>query len=90
MGHGKKTCCFGLTRTRAKYALTIKLASNELVMQENGQPANGFKLIFSNNTNFTIPETPSAAFRMLTNAAGKVDALELKQSRETYRLPKMQ
>jgi len=59
-------------------------------MQENGQPANGFKLIFSNNTNFTIAETPSAAFRVLINAAGKVDALELKQGGETLRLPKMQ
>jgi len=27
---------------------------------------------------------------MLTNAAGKVDALELKQGGETLRLPKMQ
>ncbi len=73
-----------------KDTLTIKLAGNDLVMLQNGQPANGYKLIFSDKKNFTIAETPSAAFRVLTNAAGKVDALELKQGGRTIRVPKIQ
>jgi hypothetical protein len=73
-----------------KDTLTVKFVGSDLVLQQNGQPSNGFKMIFSDNSSFSVTEEPSAAFKVLRNAAGKVEALELKQNGSTMRLPKMQ
>lgn len=72
-----------------KDTLNVKFIGNDLVLQQNGQPSNGFKMIFSDNNSFSVSEEPSAAFKVLRNAEGKVDALELKQNGGTMRLPKM-
>ena len=73
-----------------KDTLTVKFVANDLVLQQNGQPSNGFKMIFADTISFSVAEVPSAAFKVLRNAAGKVDALELKQNGVTQQFPKMQ
>ncbi|HEV7782409.1 MAG TPA: serine hydrolase domain-containing protein [Chitinophagaceae bacterium] len=73
-----------------KDTLTLKFVDNDLVLQQNGEPADGYKLIFSHNASFYILEEPSAVFKVLRNATGKVDALELKQSGTITRLPRME
>ncbi len=70
--------------------LMVKFMGNDLVLQQNGQPANGYKMYFSDNSNFSVKEEPSAAFKVLRNAAGIVEALELKQGGAVMRLPKME
>ncbi len=70
--------------------LTLKFTGNELVIQQNHQPVNGYKMYFSDNSSFSIKEEPSAAFKVLRNAAGNVEALELKQGGAVMRLPKME
>lgn len=72
-----------------KDTITLKLCPEGLCIQQNNQPANGFACIFQDNRNFTILEVGNAAFKVLYNADGKVEALELKQGGMTIRLPKM-
>lgn len=71
-----------------KDTLTIKFSGDDLVLLQNGEPASGYKMIFSDNNSFTVQEVPDATLRVLRNAAGKVDALELKQG-GVMRLPKV-
>lgn len=62
-----------------KDTLSIKMTGNDLFIQQNGQPANGYKMFFSDNSSFTVSEVPNAVITMLRNSAGEVDTLELKQ-----------
>ncbi|MEO7446189.1 MAG: serine hydrolase domain-containing protein [Ferruginibacter sp.] len=73
----------------AKDTLSIKIAGDYLVIQQNGEPANGYKILFSDDRSFSVAEIPSAILKLLRNAEGKVDALELKQDGNLLRLPKM-
>ena len=72
-----------------KDTITLKRCAEGLCVQQNKQPANGYACIFQDNHSFTISEVGNAAFTVLYNAAGKVEALELKQGGMTIRLPRM-
>ena len=47
-------------------------------------------MFFSDNSNFSIREVPNAFFSIIRNAAGKVEALRLKQGAADIRLPKIE
>lgn len=70
--------------------LMVKFMGSDLVLQQNSQPVNGYKMYFSDNSSFSVKEEPSAVFKVLRNAAGTVEALELKQGGAVMRLPKME
>lgn len=72
-----------------KDTISIKMIGDELVILQNGQPENGYKIIFSDAITFTIAEVPNAQFKVHRDSAGKVDALELKQGTANLRLPRM-
>jgi hypothetical protein len=57
-------------------------------MLENHQTV--YHMFFSDNSNFTIREVPNAFFTVIRNAAGKVEALQLKQGGANIRLPKVE
>ena len=80
----------GLNYLLMKDTLTLKISGKELYIQQNGEPKNGYKLYFSDNSSFTISEQPNANFRVLRNTAGKVNALELKQNGAILRLPRIE
>ena len=73
-----------------KDTITLKLCPEGLCIQQNKQPANGYACMFKNNQSFTIREVGNAAFTVLYNATGKVEALELKQGGMILRLPRME
>ena len=70
--------------------LTLKMSGKDLYIQQNGEPKNGYKLYFADNSSFTMSEQPNANFRVLRNDAGKVIALELKQNGAVLRLPRVE
>ena len=72
-----------------KDTLTILFCGDNLCIQQNGEPKTGFQMHFTGFNNFSIREVPNAAFTILRNAAGKVDALQLKQGEANLRLPKI-
>jgi CubicO group peptidase (beta-lactamase class C family) len=61
-----------------KDTISITFCGETLCARQNGQPASGFKLIFTNSTEFSIPEIPNASIRMLFKE-GKVSSFELTQ-----------
>lgn len=69
--------------------ITLKLCNEGLCIQQNGQPANGYVCIFSDNSSFSMREVPNALFKALYDTEGKMDALELKQGGNTLRLPRL-
>lgn len=73
-----------------KDTLSISFCGNDLCIQQNGQPPAGYQMVFSDNHNFSVREVPNAAFTILRNAAGKVEALQLKQGSVNVRLPKIE
>ena len=73
-----------------KDTLTISFCDNVLCIQQNRQPVTGYQMFFSDNSNFSIREVPNAFFTIIRNAAGKVEALQLKQGAANMRLPKIE
>ena len=73
-----------------KDTLSISFCGNYLCIRQNGQPPTGYQMLFSDNSNFSIREVPNAFFTVLRNAAGKVEALQLKQGTANLRLPKIE
>ena len=73
-----------------KDTLSISFCGNDLCIRQNGQPAGGFQMLFSDNSNFSIREVPNAFFTISRNAAGKVEALQLKQGTANIILPKIE
>jgi CubicO group peptidase (beta-lactamase class C family) len=61
-----------------KDTIAINFCGETLCAWQNGQPASGYKLIFTNSTEFSIPEIPNASIRMLFKD-GKVSSFELTQ-----------
>ena len=61
-----------------KDTISINFCGETLCVRQNGQPASGFKLIFTSSTEFSIPEIPNASIRMLFKE-GKVSSFELTQ-----------
>jgi CubicO group peptidase (beta-lactamase class C family) len=70
--------------------ITLRLCEEGLCIQQNGQPANGYVCVFSDNRSFSIREVPNALFRALYNTEGKLEALELKQGGNTLKLPRIE
>lgn len=70
--------------------LTISFCGDGLCIQQNGQPPVGYKVIFTDNNNFSIAEVPDAIFSPIRNDAGRIDALQLKQGGGTLRLPRIE
>jgi len=73
-----------------KDTLTLKMSGKDLFIQQNGEPKNGYKLYFADNSSFTMSEQPNANFRVLRNDTGKVNALELKQNGVVLKLPRIE
>ena len=73
-----------------KDTLTISFCGDVLCLQQNRQPPKGYQMFFSDNSNFSIREVPSAFFTVIRNTAGKVEALQLKQGGADLRLPKIE
>ena len=73
-----------------KDTLTISFCNDALCIQQNRQPVTGYQMFFSDNSNFSIREVPNAFFTIIRDAAGKVEALQLKQGAANMRLPKIE
>jgi hypothetical protein len=73
-----------------KDTLTVSFCGDALCVQQNFQPATGFQMMFSDNNNFSVREVPNAFFTIIRNAAGKVEALQLKQGGANIRLPRIE
>ena len=73
-----------------KDTLTISYCGADLCLQQNRQPPNGYQMFFSDYSNFSVREVPNAFFTLIRNAAGKVEALQLKQGSFNVRLPKIE
>ena len=71
-----------------KDTLTISFCGDAICLNEKNQP--GYQMFFSDNSNFSIREVPNAFFTVIRNAAGKVEALQLKQGGANVRLPKIE
>ena len=72
-----------------KDTITILFCGDDLCIQQNGEPKPGYKMLFSDFRNFSIREVPNAAFTVIRDAEGKVEALELKQGDFNTQLPKI-
>ena len=73
-----------------KDTLTISYCGAELCLQQNPEPVTGYQMFFSDYSNFSVREVPNAFFTLIRNAAGKVEALQLKQGSFNVRLPKIE
>ena len=73
-----------------KDTLAILFCGDNLCIQQNGEPKPGFQLLFADASNFSVREVPNAAFTIIRNAAGKVEALQLKQGPANIRIPKIE
>lgn len=69
--------------------ISIIRCGDKLCIQQNRQPVNGYEMIFSDPLHFSIREVPGANFSVLRNAAGAIEALELKQDGEGKKLPRI-
>jgi len=72
-----------------KDTLTISFCGDNLCLQQNHQPATGYQMFFSDYSNFSVREVPNAFFNLIRNAAGIVEALQLKQGTYNMRLPRI-
>jgi len=73
-----------------KDTLSLRLCGDQLCIRQNGQPVNGYKVYSSDNTHFSVREEGATVFTLLFNAAGKLEALELKDPRMKMKLPKIE
>jgi len=69
--------------------LTISFCEKELCIQQNHQPATGYKMIFTDHSSFSVKEVPDANFTVIRDKNGKVEALQLKQGETSIKLPKI-
>ena len=72
-----------------KDTLTISFCGTNLCLQQNGEPQTGYEMLFADYGSFYIREEPGAYFKIIWDAAGKVEAMELKQNGGVFRLPKI-
>lgn len=61
-----------------KDTLSVAICGEKLCIQQNGQPAEGYSMIFSSGTEFSVKEIPDATVTFLYKE-GKIDALEIHQ-----------
>ena len=59
--------------------LTISFCGENLCIQQNRQPDPGYKMIFSDNSTFSVAEIPNATIKAIWNKDGAIDELELNQ-----------
>ncbi|MES1217462.1 MAG: serine hydrolase domain-containing protein [Bacteroidota bacterium] len=59
--------------------LSIKFCDDQLCIRQNNQPANGLKMIFSNETQFTAKEIPGIIVTVLFDSSQKVEGLEVNE-----------
>jgi CubicO group peptidase (beta-lactamase class C family) len=58
--------------------ISLQMCGDNLCIRQNGEPAAGLKVIFSNGTSFTVAEVANASFTMQFKE-GKVSSFELVQ-----------
>jgi CubicO group peptidase (beta-lactamase class C family) len=61
-----------------KDTLAVSICGENLCIQQNGQPAAGYRMMFTSGTEFSVKEVPDATLRFLYKE-GKVDTLEIQQ-----------
>lgn len=69
--------------------LSIRFCGEQLCIRQNGQPGDGYKMIFEDIATFSVAEVPNAVLKIILDKEGKVDALELAQGGRKQRLPKL-
>lgn len=67
--------------------VTVSICGDELCLSQGGQDV--FKMIFSNNDEFSVREVPSASFKAIRNEKGFVESLELRQNSLTIPCPRV-
>lgn len=73
-----------------KDTISLLMCGDQLCIQQNRQPAAGYKVYFTNKTHFSIREEAATTFALLFNESGKLEALELKDPRMKMKLPKIE
>ncbi|HLO81942.1 MAG TPA: serine hydrolase domain-containing protein [Chitinophagaceae bacterium] len=73
----------------ANDTLTVTICGDELCLRQNGQAEPGYKMIFTDNDNFSIREVPSASFKAIRNDKGYVESLQLLQNGLNLALPRL-
>ncbi len=73
-----------------KDTLSLVMCGEHLCIQQNRQPATGYRVYFSDNTHFSIREENASTFTLLFNESGKLEALELKDPRVKMKLPRIE
>jgi CubicO group peptidase (beta-lactamase class C family) len=73
-----------------KDTLSIVSCEGGLCIQQNRDTSNQFKLYFSDEATFSAKEVSNADFKAIRNAAGKIEALELRQNGRITRLPRIE
>ena len=73
-----------------KDTISLLMCGDQLCIQQNRQPAAGYKVYFTDKTHFSIREEAATSFTLLFNESGKLEALELKDPRMKMKLPKIE
>lgn len=70
-----------------KDTISLVMCGDHLCLQQNRQPAEGYRVYFSDKTHFSLKEESATVFTLLFNDNRKLEALELKDPRTRMRLP---
>lgn len=73
-----------------KDTISLSVCGDQLCIQQNRQPATGYKVYFSDPIHFSIREEPATTFTLLFNENGKLNALEVKDARSKLKLPRIE
>ena len=63
--------------------------NDDLCIRQNGNPPNGLKLLFGTNRQAWVSSLPGITITFTSDAAGKIDAMELNEMGEKSRWPKI-
>ncbi|MGC4036976.1 MAG: serine hydrolase domain-containing protein [Chitinophagaceae bacterium] len=75
-----------------KDTISVDICNNDqtqLCARQNGQPANGFKMIPTGNHEFSLQEVPGLLVKILFDKDGRPDALEVNQNGQQIRAPRI-
>lgn len=61
-----------------KDTISVFICGEKLCIQQNGQPVDGYTMMFSSSTEFSVKEVPDLVLRFLYKE-GKIDSLEINQ-----------
>lgn len=73
-----------------KDTISLVMCGEHLCIQQNRQPAAGYRVYFTDRTHFSIREEAATTFTLLFNESGKLEALELKDPRMKMKLPRIE